>query len=84
MRDGHVRPEGVTLEDHRGFTEVRGEAGDITIAEKNFSRGRMFESGNATEQGGLTTARGTEQEEELTLLNGEVDTLEGNVFARAR
>jgi len=72
------------LEDHSGFTEVWGEAGDIAIAEENFSRGRVFESRDATEQGGLTTARGTEEEEELTLLDGEVDPLEGDVFAGAR
>jgi hypothetical protein len=72
------------LKDHRGFAKVWREASDITIAEENFSRGRVFESRDTTEQGGLTTARGAEEEEELTLLDGEVDPLEGDVFAGAR
>ena len=70
------------MEDHRRFAEVWSEASDITIAEENFSRGRVFESRDTTEQGGLTTARGTEEEEELTLLDGEVDSLEGDMLAR--
>ena len=77
-------PEGVTLEDHGRFAEVRGEAGDIAIAEEDFSRGGVFESSDATEQGGLATARGTEEEKELTLLDGEIDALQGDVFAGAR
>jgi hypothetical protein len=63
--DGHVRPEGVALEDHAGVSLVRGQVADIAVVEQDPARGRLDEARDHAEKRRLAAARGPKQKGQL-------------------
>jgi hypothetical protein len=64
LRDGHVRPERVALEDHAALAFLGREAGDVATAEADHAGSGLDESGDHPEDGGLAASGGAHQEGE--------------------
>ena len=62
-------PEGVLLEHHPNASLVSRDLGDALPVGKNSSGILALETGDDTKKGGLATARGPEDEEEITGLD---------------
>ena len=75
--DVEVREERVALEDgvHRAL--VRGQGGDVLVAEVDRAGGGVLQAGDHAQGGGLAAARGAEEREEGALGHGEVERLDG-------
>src|SRR5215470_14169501 len=72
---GHVRVERVVLEDHRhvtvpGFQVVREPSTDVDL-----STAEVFEAGNQLQQRTLSATGRPQQDDELSLGDGEIDVL---------
>ena len=73
----HVRVQRVALKDH-GNTPLGGwQVVDQCTADVEFAGGDFFKTGNAPHQGGFATPRGPHEYDELTLLDGQVDAVQG-------
>src|SRR5439155_18645754 len=81
---GHVRIEREPLEHHRDVTLLGLEGCDVPPVHVDVSRGRDLEPRDQAEQGGFPAARGPEHGEELTVLDLEVDPVEGARAVRVR
>jgi hypothetical protein len=75
--DGHVGVEGVGLEDHGDIAVARFDAQNRAAIDAKVPGGRVFESGDDAEGGGFATAGGTDEYEELSVLDGEVEIADG-------
>ena len=78
----HVGPQGVGLEHHPGVPLVRREVHPLrrvehrAVAEGDAPRAGRLQPGEATQRGGLPAPAGTEEDEELTLLDLQVEVID--------
>ena len=68
-RHGHVREQGIRLEHHADVATVRRGSGDIRAVDPDPPPGRLLEAGNHAQGRGLATAAGTEERDELALVD---------------
>ena len=85
--DGHVRPQGVALEDQaeiaifRRYQHALFTREDQPIGQVDFPTIGLFEAGDKTKRGGLAAARGAENREKIPWLHQEVHVFHGNFLA---
>ena len=78
VADGEVGKKGVVLEHHADFAVLGRHPCDVLVAEQDRARGRRQEPRDQPQGSGLAAARGTKEGEEFTLLDLEVQRLEGS------
>ena len=79
LQHGEIGEQADLLEgasDADGVNAVRGEAGDVGVLEAHPARVRRHESGEAVEQGGLASAVGADDADDLALGHVEGDVRE--------
>ena len=69
----HVRVERVVLEHHRDVAVLRGHAGDVPTADQDPTRVDVLEAREHPQRGGLATAGGPDEDEELAVGDLEVE-----------
>ena len=67
LAHGHVRVEGVGLEDHREAAVGGADLGDVRAVDGDGAGGRAVEAGDEAEQGGLAAAGGADEDDELAV-----------------
>ena len=72
----HMRVERVGLEDHRDVAILRQHVGDVAIADADRAGRNLFEARDHAQRRRLAGARGSEQDEELAVLDLEVESLD--------
>jgi hypothetical protein len=68
--------EGVVLEDHGDVAVFGGDGVDDAFADGDGAGGDVLQAGDHAEGGGLATARGADEDDELTVGDVEVDALD--------
>ena len=77
--------QGVVLEDHRDVAVLGGQVRHVTIADPDLADVDLFEPGKHAQCRGLAAAGGTDQDEELTVRNVDVEPVDrGFVIAGVR
>ena len=71
--DIEMGKEGIVLKDHSGFPLIGRKMMDRLIVEEDLARVGQGESCNHPKEGGLSTPAGSEEGEELALLNQKAD-----------
>ncbi len=71
--DAHVGIEGVVLEDHGDVPILRGHIVDHSLTDLEVAFGDLLETRNHPQKGGLAASRRSDQNEELTVGDVEVD-----------
>ena len=71
--DGHVGVQSVALEDHGDVAVLRGDVVDEAAADVHLALGDLLQTGDHAQGGGLTAARGADEDDELLVLNLEVE-----------
>jgi hypothetical protein len=79
---GHVRKQGVALEHHAHVAPVRGHVGKIIALHGDLAGARLFKAGHDAQHGGLAAAAGSQQRDELALLDLQVELLNGHRAAK--
>ena len=79
LAHGHVRVEGVVLEDHGDVTVLRGNVGDVLIADEDTASVDVLQACEHTQGGGLAAAGGADQDEELAVSNIEAELVDGGL-----
>ena len=74
---GHGGEQSVALEHHADVTLFDGCVGDVLAADADSTGTGRDEAGDGTQGGGLTTAGGAKEGEELTFVDVNVDVLQG-------
>ena len=69
----HVRVQRVVLEDHRDVALFRLLTGDVAVADEDASTVDVFEPGEHAQGGRLSAAGGSDEDEELAVLDLEVE-----------
>jgi hypothetical protein len=77
VEDGHVREQRVRLEHCVDVAPVGRGTDGVDATDQDLALVRLFEAGDQPEGGGLAAPRGTEQREELTPPDFEVDGVHG-------
>ena len=72
---GHVGVESVVLEDHGDVTVFRCHIGHVAISNENATAVDVFQARQHAKRGGLSTARGANQYEELSIVDGEIESI---------
>ena len=74
LSHGHMRVEGVALEDHGNVAVLRRDVVDDLVADQQGAIGDLLKAGNHAERGGFAAARGPYEHHELAIsdLKGEV------------
>ena len=86
--NGHVGVQSVVLENHGDIAVLGGNVVDQTVADVQFAFGDLFQTGDHTQGGGLTTAGGADQNDEFLVLDVQAellhchDTLVGDLQVR--
>src|SRR5262249_40258914 len=70
--DVHVRIESVGLEDHGDVAVLRREIVDDRAPDPDRAAGRCFQPGDQPEEGRFPAAGGTDEHDELAVMDGEV------------
>ena len=73
----HVREQRVVLEDGVDVARERRPTGDVLAVEADLPAGRLLEAGDHPQHGRLARAGGSEHREELAVLDGQVDAVDG-------
>ena len=81
LADGHVRVEGVGLEDHRDVAVPRREIGHVAPADRDRAAGHLLEPGDHAQQRRLPAAGGPDESDELAVRDLERDVVEGDDIA---
>ncbi len=80
VKDGHMGPDGVGLEDHANIPLFRGNKGlfgaDHSAINADFAGGGLFKPGNHPQHGGLAAAGGTQQGDKFFILENLVELLQ--------
>ena len=76
LGDGQVRVERVVLEHHGDVAGLRRQVVDPGAADQDVARGDVLEAGEHAEQGGLATAGGADEDDELTLVDVDRDPVQ--------
>src|SRR5262249_43097755 len=74
---GHVRVEGVVLEDHRDVALLRRLVGDVDVLDEDRAVRDVLEPGDHPQHGRLPTARGADEDDELARVDLECDLVDG-------
>ncbi|MNV67920.1 hypothetical protein D3C71_1607410 [compost metagenome] len=77
-----MRVQRIALEHHRQVALARGLVGDVAAVQHQGAAVDIFEPRNQPQQRGLATARGADEDDELALLDGEVDALDGAMLTK--
>ncbi len=78
LGDGHVRKEGVILEDGVDVTAIRRDASHIQARNTNPSLIRLFEAGEHPQSGRLAATGRPEERQELANVDLEIDAIDGD------
>jgi hypothetical protein len=81
--DRHRLEQGVVLEDEADVAPLDGEIVDALAADVDVAGGGHFQAGDHAEHGGLAAAAGAEEGDQLAVLDGQVDVLDGDHVAEA-
>ena len=81
LADAHVREQRVVLEDGRDVAGVRRRARDVVAVDLDAAAGRLLESGDQAQAGGLARTGRTEHGEELAVRDLERDLADGEHVA---
>ncbi len=73
VRDGHVRVEGVVLEDHRDVAVLRGQVGDVAVTDEDAALVDLFEACEHAQRGRLATAGRADEHHELAVFDVQVE-----------
>jgi hypothetical protein len=76
--------ERVVLEDHRDIAVPRSDLGHVAAADDDTSRGRLLQSCNQPQERGLAATGRADEDGELTVLDREVDIVDGADAAAER
>jgi hypothetical protein len=76
--DAHVRVEGVALEHHGDVALSGRKRSDVVLVDDHPARGGRQQAGDDTKEGALAAPAGTEEREEFTLGDVEVDVVQGD------
>ena len=79
----HVGVEGVTLEDHGNVAVLGGQVVDHPLADEDGPGGHLFEPRDHAQGGRLAAAAGPHQHEELLVLDGQREVVDGDHLAEA-
>ncbi len=75
--DGHVRVQRVVLEHHGDVPVLRGQVGDVAIADHDLPGVHLFEASEHAQRGGLAATGGSDQHHELAVPDLEVQLVDG-------
>ena len=73
VRDGHVRVEGVALEDEGEAALCRWDVIDADAIEEEVAGGDVFKAGDEAQQRGFAAAGWADEDGELLVVDGEID-----------
>ena len=76
LRDGHVRVEGVVLEDHRDVAVAGRQARNLAVADPDLPLGHHLEPGDHPQQCRLAAAGRADEDHELTALDRQIDVVD--------
>jgi hypothetical protein len=71
-----VGKEGIVLKNRVHMALVRGKGKNVGVVQVHGPAGRILETGDDPEEGGLAATRWAEEGEELALLDGQADVLQ--------
>ena len=71
--NGHVGIQSVALEHHCDIAVLRGDIVDQAAADVHLALGDLLQTGDHAQGGGLTAARGADEDDELLVLNLKVE-----------
>ena len=77
LANAHVRVQGVALEDHRDVAVTWREIGDVAPADPDLAGRDLLEPRDRAQQRRLPAARGTDQRDELAVLDPQRDVVHG-------
>ncbi|MNT67085.1 hypothetical protein D3C72_2052020 [compost metagenome] len=77
-----MRVQRVALEHHGEVALARGLVGDVAAVEHERAAVDILQPRDQAQQRGLAAARGADEDDELALLDGEVDALDGAVLTK--
>ena len=77
VKNGHVRVEGVVLENHRDVTVFGGYVVDQTVADVELAAGDFFQTGHHAKRGGFAAAGRADQYDKLFVFNVQVKVAHG-------
>jgi len=77
LAHGHVRVEGVVLEDHRDVAVFRRAVVHLLAADLQLAFGDVLEPGDHPQRGRLAAARGADEDHELAVADLEVHLFDG-------
>jgi hypothetical protein len=83
LAHAHVRPQRVALKAHDGVALVRLQRGHVAVIEEDATLVGVVQAGDQAQQRALAAAAGSEQEEQFTRLDFQVDVIEGDGGAEA-
>ncbi|MCY1180588.1 hypothetical protein D9M73_210430 [compost metagenome] len=83
FQHGHVREQRVVLKDSVQRSTVGRQAADVLAIDAQGAGVRLQEAGDRTQQCGLATAAGAEQNNELALLDVQVNVVQCPVSPKA-
>ena len=72
LPDGFVRVQRIGLKDHRYVAMLRGDVIDEAVPDMHRPARNLFQAGNHPQQRGLAAAGGADQDDKLTIRDGEV------------
>ena len=73
LAHGHVRVQGVVLEDHRDVAVLRADVGDVAVADADVAFIGVLETGEHAQRGRLTGAGRADEDEELPVRDFKVE-----------
>ena len=81
--DGHVRVEGVALEDESEAALCRRDVVDAEAVEEEIAGGNVFKAGDDAQQRGFTAAGRADEDGQLLIVDGEIDAAQDLGGAKA-
>ena len=75
--DGHMGVQSVALEDHGDVAVLRGNVVDEAAADVHLALGDFLQTGDHAQGGGLTAARGADEDDEFLVLDLQVEIGDG-------
>ena len=80
LAHGHMRVEGVVLEDHCDVAVLRLYVGDVLIANEDAARVHILKTCEHAQRGGLATTGGTDKNQEFTILNLKIELVDSGLI----
>ncbi len=80
---GHMGEQGIVLKHHPEMAPLRWQLGHILPGDHDRSLVRGFESRDQTQERGLATSAGSEQDEDLPFVNRQGDLLQNQLTIEA-